>query len=300
MPLRIPPGTPCARLVAGALTLLVAAAGAGCGRAPEAPAADFAARVGDQVLTEAEVREALAPLPAGLDSATARQQVIEQWVTGELLAQEARRQGLLTRTDVRRQLAESERSVLAAALIESFFEANPAEPTPAEERAYFARYRADLALREPYVRLRHLRVPSQARAAQAATALRPLDASVRGDSLWRMAVRAYTPDEATTTGALALAAAYLPESRLTELDEALARRVAALQPGQTAEPFASGNAWHAVQLVDRQPAGTAPQFAWVRDEIRQRLAIEQRRQMLARQVQQLRSQAQARDQLDVR
>jgi len=48
------------------------------------------------------------------------------------------------------------------------------------------------------------------------------------------------------------------------------------------------------------PAGSAPRLAWVREELRQRLAIEARNTMLSRQVQQLKTEAQATGRLEVR
>ena len=101
--------------------LLIAGYGVGCGGQGSASSGDFAARVGAEYLSEQDVAEALDVLPAGLDSLTARQQVIEQWVHSRLLAQEARRRGLTSQDDIRRQLAESERAVLAAALIDRCF-----------------------------------------------------------------------------------------------------------------------------------------------------------------------------------
>ena len=282
-----------ARTLPLALALLALA---GCG-GEEGRRDGFAARVGDEYLTDAEVADALQPLPPGLDSVTARQQVVNQWVRSRLLAQEARRQGLLEDAEVRRLLADNERAVLAAALIERFFEANPAEPTDEEVRAYFAEHRERLALREPYVRIRHLVLSDQARAEAARAALARAAASTFADSLWALTARTYSFDP---DGAVALARTYFPESRLAETDADLGTAVRALAPGQVAPVIASAGRFHVVQLVDRKPAGALPELAWVEDELRQRLAIEARNRMLARQVQQLQIEAQADGRLEIR
>jgi parvulin-like peptidyl-prolyl isomerase len=257
----------------------------------------YAARVGEEVLTDAEVDEALQVLSPGLDSVTARQQVVDQWVRSRLLAQEARRQGLLEDPEVRRQLADNERAVLAAALVERFFEANPAEPTDAEVRAYFEQHHDRLALREPYVRVRHLVLDGQARAQAARAALARAAAAPFADSLWALTAREYAHDP---EGAVALSHRYFPASRLAETDAVLGAAVDTLSPGQVAPVVASAGRFHVVQLVDRKPAGTAPQLAWVADELRQRLAIEARNRMLTRQVQQLQNEARADGRLDIR
>src|SRR5690606_29369824 len=120
---------------------------------------------------------------------------------------------------VRRQLSDNERAVLAAALIDRFFEANSAEPTDEELQAYFAQHRERLALREPYVRVRHLVVGAEARARAASAALTRATGTPFSDSLWALAAREYAAD---VEGALALALTYFPESRLAETDADLA------------------------------------------------------------------------------
>ena len=271
-------------------------AAAGCG-GEEPPAGDFAARVGSEVLTNEEVTEALTVLPLRLDSVTARQQVIDQWVRSRLLAQEARRQGLLNDPEVQRQLADNERAVLAAALIDRFFEANPAEPSEEDLRAYYEANLDRLALREPYVRLRHLVLDDERRAAAARAALARAAGTPAADSLWALTVRAYAaaPDEA-----LAFADAYRPESRLDGLDDVLGAAVRSLAPGEVAPLVPSSGRFHVVQLVDRKPAGVVPELAWVEDELRQRVAIEARNRMLARQVQALQNEALAAGRLETR
>ncbi|NNF58243.1 MAG: peptidyl-prolyl cis-trans isomerase, partial [Rhodothermaceae bacterium] len=265
----------------------------------EAPRPDdgHAAQVGEEVLSETEVREALAVLPAGLDSTTARRQVIEQWVKSRLLAQEARRQGLLEEEDVRRQLEDNERAVLAAALIDRFFEANPVEPSDEEIAAYFEANRAQLALREPYLRLRLLSLDDQQRARAARASLVRANTSSFPDSLWALTVQEYTTDPA---GTLAFASTYLPQSRLIGLDAAIAEQIRLLNPGEVGPVVESNGRFHVVQLMERVTAGTTPELTWVREELRQRLAIEQRNDMLIRQVEQLQNEAQAEGRLIVR
>lgn len=279
------------------LLLLLAAPLAGCGDDAAPLDLGSAARVGEEELTEAELQELLQVVPVGLDSLTARQQVVEQWVQRQLLAQEARRQGLLEDPEVREALAENERAVLAAALVERFFEANPVEPSDEDLAAYFSANRDQLTLREPYVRIRLLTLDREAEARAARAALVRAADTPYADSLWALAVREYASDP---EGALSLAGAYLPESRLAGLDTPLADAVRTLAVGEVAPVVASGRRFHVLQLVDRVPTGTAPELTWVRDELRQRLAIEQRNATLARQVQLLKNEAQAEGRLTLR
>ncbi len=276
-----------------ALLLGAAVTLAACRR--EAAEPEIAARVADARLTEGEVSEALSTMPPGLDSAAARQQVIEQWVTAELLAQEARRRGLQDEEGVRRSLAESERAVLGGALVEHFFAANPGSPTDEELAAYFEEHRAALTLREPYVRVRLLRTQSQSQAETARASLARAGNVPFADSLWRMVAREYADDPA---GALAMSNTYMAESRLRAAGDVLADAAATLGPGQaTVIPIAG--MYHVLQVVDRQQEGAPARLEWIRDDLRERIAIDRRRALLARQVQSLRTEAMAGGRLDV-
>jgi len=157
-------------------------AAAGCEN-PEPPP-DYVARVGQSYLTRQDLQEELRDTPAGRDSADARQQVIERWVTNELLYQEALRKGLIDKKEVQRLLEENKRSVLISALISSRFESDSARPSPTETRQYYERHRQQLALREPYVRVRHLATPTPDSAQTARSLLQQAMMAGRADSTW--------------------------------------------------------------------------------------------------------------------
>ncbi|MEM1116972.1 MAG: peptidyl-prolyl cis-trans isomerase [Bacteroidota bacterium] len=281
-----------------ALLLAVIAALAACGPEEAATASgEVAARVGEAVLTEAEVADALGATLAGLDSAFAREQVIEQWVQRELLVQEARAQGLDDDPAVRRRIADSERATLEAAALESLFDANVQEPDEEALALYYDENREDLALREPYVRLRHLRVSAPRRAEEARAALEQALTSSFPDSLFALVAQEYADDP---PGTLALSNEYIAEGRLEALDEALGARVAALPAGAQVVVVPSDQVFHVVQVVDRVPAGTVPPLALVRDELAERLAIQARRDLESQFLSQLRVQAQADGRLDIR
>ncbi|MGB3541412.1 peptidyl-prolyl cis-trans isomerase [Rubrivirga sp.] len=267
-----------------------------CGDAePAVLEGDVVARVGDAVLTESDLEDAIGSAPSGLDSLTARSHVVEQWVQRELLVQEARAQGLDQDPGVQRLLDESERATLEAAALDAYFAQSPAEPTEADLEDYYAVNGDALALREPYVRLRHLRI-TNGRATEARDALARALTSEYPDSLFVLIAREFTDDP---DGAVALASEYVPEGRIRALDEALGLRVASLPAGAQVVAVPVGASVHVVQVVDRVPAGTVPPLSMVRDELSERIAIRNRREAEARLLQQLRSEAQARGQLEL-
>ncbi|MEO0559091.1 MAG: peptidylprolyl isomerase, partial [Bacteroidota bacterium] len=273
--------------------VVLAACGEGDVSTTESP---YVARVGDAVFTEADLAEALSGLSPGVDSIRAREQVVNQWVRTELLVQEARSLNLDEEPRVQRLLLENERATLEAATLDRLFETNPAEPTGDELAAYYDANQANLALREPYVRLRHVRTGVRSRAEEARTALDRSASSPVSDSLFTIIAREFGE---APEGAIALAAEYTPESRLLALDEALGLRVIALRLGGTAV-VESGDVYHVVQVVDRVGTGEIPTLEMVAPELRERLAIQRRRDQEAQFIQSLRSQAQARNRLDIR
>jgi hypothetical protein len=269
----------------------------GCESTP-APSGSYVARVGDAVLTEDNLDAALAAAPAGVDSMTARQQVIEQWVTAELMAREAEERGLAERPEVQRQLAENERAVLAAALLSTLYEEDLAALSRAELEDYFELHEERLRLREPYVRVRFIETASEDSATDAREAMQQAMLSTGQDSLWEAAARTYAAD---TTASLSLAREYVPESRLLSSDAASAWQVLPqLSPGQIGAVQEIGDRYFVIQLVDRVPAGEVPELAWIEDEVRRQVEIQSRKQMVARHVQRLRNEAQARNELDIR
>ena len=278
---------------------LFAVALAACADAPppDAPGGGpVVARVGEAVLTEGDLADALGDVPAELDSVTAREHVVEQWVQRELLVQEARRQGLDDDPTVRRRLAEAERSALEMAALSAYFDQAPATPSDDDLQAYYDRHREALALRDPYVRLRHLRLSDPSRADEARASLERALASPYPDSLFALVAREYADDP---EGAVAFSAEFVSEGRIGALDDVLAERVAALPAGAQVAVVRVGRVVHVVQVVDRVPAGTVPPFRLVRDELAERVGVQMRRDAEARLLQQLRAEARSRGELDL-
>ena len=269
---------------------------AGCREQPPVQE-DYVARVGTSYLSEADLA-ALAVVPAGMDSLTAREQIVEQWVTAELMAREAEQRGLRDRPDVQRQLVENERAVLAAALLGTLYDETPEAVGPAELEAYFARNKARLRLREPYVRVRFIETTSRERAEAAREAMQQAMLGAGQDSLWEVAARTFAADTATS---LSLARSYVPESRLRAAEEpAVWQSLGQLGPGQIGPVIEDDEGFYVVQLVDRVPAGEEPRLVWIEDEVRRQITIQGRKQMLARHVQRLRTEADARGELEIR
>ena len=75
-----------------AIFLVIVLGVSSCKQTPPAP--EYVARVGEAVLTMNEINRLLENQSVFLDSADVVSQIVEQWVTNELLFQEARDRGL--------------------------------------------------------------------------------------------------------------------------------------------------------------------------------------------------------------
>ena len=276
-------------VLAGAL-LLVAP---GC--QSDVPEEDYAARVGSYTLTTAELDSALKGFAGLQDTSEARQQIIEQWVTRTLLLREALRTNLDESPAVKERLAERRRSVLVTALTNRMYEQAEVEPSASEIRDYFARNREQFVLREPYVRVRHLTTPRETAADSARQAL--LSADPVSDSLWAAVATQYA---ASPNRARSVAERYFSESRFAGRLPYVADELAELEPGEVSPVVRDDSLYHVLHLVDRADEGSEPQLEWVEPQIRRRLRARARKQMYAREVQRLRNQAKAQNELDIR
>ena len=276
--------SPFAVLLVGLVGLLVVSA---C--TSDEPPESYVARVGDHYLRQEQLERRLQGLPPALDSSQARQQVIDQWVTRTLLLQEAQRLNLENDPEVRRQLEQQRRSTLVTAMTNRLHEAADVSPTEDEIRTYFEQHREQLRLREPYVRIRYLSTTQIDSVRTVRTMLRSMDPATR-DTAWSRLVRRFAADP---DRALTLSEKFMPAGRLPSLLPYSADQVSSLQDGTLAPIVEARERYHLIELVERVPEGSAPRLAWVRDEIQQRLKIENRKQMYAREVQRLRNRARA-------
>jgi hypothetical protein len=255
----------------------------------------YVARVGDMHLTQTEL-QAMLQTVSEADTSGAREQIIEQWVTRTLLYQEALERNLDADPAVQERLETQRRTVLVTTLTDRMYASFDASPSQAEVEAYFERHREQLRLREPYIRVRHLALRSPTAAAQARERLAQA-ATAAADSVWRRIVRS---QDSATVAQPPLPDRLYPASRLREGRPVLPSILRGMSDGEVAPVTRADSLYHVVQLVRRVPAGTSPELSWVAPEIRRRLEMRARKQMVAREVQRLRNEAQARDALDIR
>ena len=255
---------------------------------------DFVARVGDQYLTREDLNLSQ-DASNGQDSTETLNQIVEEWIKNELLAQEAIRSGLRNDSEVKRLLEDNERSVLVSSFLARLFQEEPLDPTEEELEAYYAQHAQQLALREDYLRVRYLKTKDAAKANQVRIQLRDATISGKADSLWSSLAEQNSDDPEAS---LRIASRFYPKSLLfpsTVLREALGQ----LALSQISPVIEDGDSFHVMQVAEIRPTGTIPELEWIEEELTQRLTIESRKQMIARQVQRLRTEALAREELEI-
>jgi hypothetical protein len=275
---------------------LLLALGTGCNTPPSTD--DYVARVGEHYLTREELQSALQSSASPLqDSTVTRQQIVERWVENELLYQEAQRRGLRNDDEVQRLLLENERSVMISALLSELYEENIESPGAAEIRAYYEQHKEQLRLREPFARVQFLPVRVADSADAAHDQVRLLGDAANPDSLWEVIIDRYGADP---EGSRTLSNNYYPESRLFRSRPVVREALMDLDPGETAPVITDDNGPVILRLAERAQPGTEPQIAWIEEDLGRRLQIQGRKQMYARQVQRLRNEALAQENLDIR
>jgi hypothetical protein len=257
---------------------------------------DFVARIGEACLSERDVVAALASVPPGLDSTHAARQIIDRWITDELLSQEALRRNLEEDPEVQKRLQENERAVLISTLVNRLYE-DVAPASESEIAAYFERNIDNLRLREPFLRIRYLNARDSSGALEAMAVLDSIEVFPNPDSAWSVAVSNLSQDP---EAAAVLSSSYFPSSRFFRNIPYLVEMVTSLAPGESGFISSDRNLYHVIQLVDRVEAGAAPHLEWIIADIENRLIIEKRKQMYVDQVQRLRNRALAEGLLDVR
>ncbi|MDA0683950.1 MAG: peptidylprolyl isomerase [Bacteroidetes bacterium] len=270
-----------------AIFLVIVLGVSSCKQTPPAP--EYVARVGEAVLTMNEINRLLENQSVFLDSADVVSQIVEQWVTNELLFQEARDRGLRGDPEVQRLLADNERSVLINAFVNrAVSEELGNGPNESALQTYYEQHRDQLALREPFVKVRHI-IFDDADSAEAARGI-----------LQRSGLEPLPRPMGRNANQGLNEEAFYPQRQLFAAIPGLNQAVDGLDVGEVMSVFAHETAFHVVQLLDRLPEGTVPSIDMIRDDIRDRVAIQIRKQLYARQVQRLRTRALAREELEIR
>jgi hypothetical protein len=262
-------------------TLLLLTLGGSLGCTPAPPEGEFLARVGGAVLRDADLAERMGGAYA---DSTLREHAVRAWVEHQLLLQDAEQQGLERLPEVARLLREHREAMLIASLAEEIVRQRipPAEDTTLSQ--IFSQDRDSYRLSETFVRFRYASSPRQS---VTLAARRDLMRAPQSDTLWN-SLRRRSDFRATLDSAHA-------QQRLFAEQPALRDAIQGLRPGQTSALIEAEGRFHVLHVLEIRAAGAYPEPAWIRPILEQRYIVMERQHLLARYVERLRAEAEARN-----
>ncbi len=205
------------------------------------------------------------------DSPQLQQAVRDELVNREILMQEAAREGIPTRADVKAQVAVAEQTVVLRALIEDFVKKNT--PSDAEVKARYDELVKQVGGNE--LHLHHILVDNEQQA-------KDIIAKINGGAKFEDLAKQYSkdPGSAKNGGDLDWSnpSAYVPE---------FAQAAEKLQKGQmTQAPVHTQFGWHIIRLDDSRPITPPPL-----DQVKQQIVQQMQQEKLQAFEQKLRAQA---------
>jgi hypothetical protein len=261
-------------------SLVVLGAGALVACSPEPPAPGYVARVDRTELTEQDVRRTL---NGAAGNPQRRRDYINEWILTEMLYQEAVKKGKADTEDARRQIELIRKRMAIAALLEDavYAAVDTTEISDQAVASYLQRSGDDFLLREDVVFVSVAVFSTR----DAANAFRGM--LLNGTS-WDDAV-SLTRSDTALSPLLDHVESQRYHTRASLYPEDLWKLAVTLRPREPsfAARIADGFAIVLTHSLKRQ--GEAPDFDYVRDEVRSRMVIDLRRQQYEQYVQELRA-----------
>jgi hypothetical protein len=217
------------------------------------PGSDVLVKVGSRELTGRELA-ALAGCPIDSLSRTQRTQIMERWIERSLVEQEGKRRHLDRDSDIQAKLSALRSEVYLSKLLA---EHPSAPPTDSAIARYYQIHHSEF-LRPVDAFLLELYWGEQQN-----VVAKFRDQLLRGDT------------SMVTAGDVSNEGRWLAESG--ELEGEFERELASLKPGEITFPRPYEDGYRIAKLVELYPAGTTLDLSVVRDEIAQRLLVEQSR-----------------------
>ncbi len=227
-------------------------------------AADYAAKVGKETISEKDVDQFLKNIPNAVDNEQNRRQVTEELVAHELLIQAAKQQKLDTDPRVRAAIAANTRQILMIAEQDHYLKEHPIKDSMVREQydAWVKNYP-----KEEY-KVRRIIVKTRNEAVQIASQAKD------GKSFDELVGQSIEAESAKKGGDIGWVTPMVPKE---------AELLANLKTGQISDPIEFASSWEVVQVTEKR-AANAPEFDKVKDRFRGLMQQE----VLRRYVQELR------------
>lgn len=225
----------------------------------------YVARVGDEELREDDI-------PSYKDSAVSREsrEFINEWIVNELLYQEAVRKGLADSDEIRRLMQETRKRLAVNALLErDVFTTDSSAVNEDAVAAFFNAHATSFALREDVLNASYVMFSDR----DAANGFRTK--VLRGTS-WGDALAQVEQDSSARSHVLGAATRqYFTQDKL--YPDELWKLARSLGREEVSFVVKSNAGYYVLKMHGIKRQGEIPDLAYVHDEVRDRLLIEQRR-----------------------
>jgi parvulin-like peptidyl-prolyl isomerase len=256
-----------------AAAILITAAVFGCRQ--KADESQVVARVNQAVLTRQDFQEAMPQGLAGI-SEPGKEELLRQWINGELFYQEARRLGLHRDPKVAKQIKDIERDFLANQLMmREVYEKNAVGE--AEARAYFEQHQEEY---QSELRLSQILVPGKEEADQVRGKL------AQGADFAKLA-REVSRDSLTKIRGGDLPAYLRRGSGYFPLD--FEEAVFSLKPGGVSQPIRHRDGYLIIKVTERRPTLEKVKFDDVQEALISVLNMDRKKKAYEQLVERLRS-----------
>jgi hypothetical protein len=256
--------TPHARALLIAVTALALA---GC--SSEKPGT-VVARVGDSVLTLEDAALVVDTASPGGPGRLAR--YAASWVNAELLYQEALRQGIGGDAAFGARIEAMRRQLASQELLDRVIYGDTAAVPDSALRAYFTSHPDEFTLSENHLKLRLATFRNRETA-------RRFTAAVTAGATWDGLIDSMAADP-KSSAEIVSATQEAWYTRATIYPQELWKVAGPLNPGDVSFPLKTGEGYTVVQYLALAAAGRTDEFDVVRDEVTDRVLVEQRRSKL--------------------
>ena len=226
------------------------------------------ARVGDGTLTLEEAKEHIDTSQALV--AGELEKYVSHWVNTELLYQEAKRQGVENSGQFLRQVQDVRKQLANETFLNSVIYTDSDTGGEQSLRAFYSQHAAEFQVHEEMIKANLLILNSRERASRFA-------AAVSQGTPWKTAVDNILRDSVLSQGIL-LSVTEKYYTQQTLFSPELWKVAGALGPNEVSFPVKATGGYVVLQSLSKIRQGSVAGFDLARDEIRQRVLMEKRRQ----------------------
>ena len=252
-----------AMMIAGALASLLP----GCRQPKDKIDRQIVARVGDRELSLAEVKGIIDTTQGPFE--TQLRSYVTHWINTELIYQEATRQGTETSGPFKRELQDVTRQLVNQFFLEHELYADSGNVDEPAMQAYFTAHAQEFPIREKMIRLNIIVISTRERASAFA-------AKVSRGTSWKVAADNLLQDSLAASSIRSISPGQYYTSH-TLFPQEFWKVAQALNPGDVSFPVKTPLGYAVIEFLGSVRQGQPATYELARDEVRQRLLMEQRR-----------------------